>query len=70
MLADRLRRVTRDGLWIPEVDGLRFVAIFSVLLPRYEFALTQPHDTYRNDHTKMVVQLDRPAKVRYRKRTS
>ncbi len=32
MLLDRLRRVTRDGLWIPEVDGLRFVAIGAVFL--------------------------------------
>ena len=32
MLVQRLRRVTRDGLWIPEVDGLRFVAIGAVLL--------------------------------------
>ena len=32
MLLDRIRRVTRDGRWIPEVDGLRFVAIMSVLL--------------------------------------
>jgi peptidoglycan/LPS O-acetylase OafA/YrhL len=32
MLLNRLRRVTRDGLWIPEIDGLRFVAICSVLL--------------------------------------
>jgi sterol 14-demethylase len=31
--------------------------------------MAQPEDTYRNDHTKMVVQLDRPAKVRYRRRT-
>jgi len=30
--------------------------------------MAQPADTYRNDHSKMVVQLDRPAKVRYRKR--
>ncbi len=32
MLLDRIRRVTRDGCWIPEIDGLRFVAIISVLL--------------------------------------
>jgi peptidoglycan/LPS O-acetylase OafA/YrhL len=32
MLLDRIRRVTRDGRWIPEIDGLRFVAIMSVLL--------------------------------------
>ncbi len=31
-MLSRLRRVTRDGLWIPEVDGLRFVAIGSVFL--------------------------------------
>lgn len=27
-----LRRITRDGRWIPEIDSLRFIAIFSVLL--------------------------------------
>jgi peptidoglycan/LPS O-acetylase OafA/YrhL len=32
MVLDRLRRVTRDGRWIPEIDGLRFVAIMAVLL--------------------------------------
>jgi len=32
MFLDRIRRVTRDGRWIPEIDGLRFVAIMSVLL--------------------------------------
>ena len=32
MLLDRIRRVTRDGRWIPEIDGLRFVAIMSVFL--------------------------------------
>ena len=37
-------------------------------LREYEFEMAQPADTYRNDHSKMVVQLDRPAKVRYRKR--
>jgi peptidoglycan/LPS O-acetylase OafA/YrhL len=28
----RLRRITRDGKWIPEIDSLRFIAIFSVVL--------------------------------------
>ncbi len=28
----RLRRITSDGSWIPELDGLRFVAILSVVL--------------------------------------
>ena len=32
MLLDHLRRVTRDGRWVPEIDGLRFFAIFSVLI--------------------------------------
>jgi peptidoglycan/LPS O-acetylase OafA/YrhL len=27
-----LRRITRDGRWIPEIDGLRFLAITSVVL--------------------------------------
>ena len=30
--------------------------------------MAQPADSYRNDRSKMVVQLERPAKVRYRKR--
>ena len=42
--------------------------IFSVLLRECEFEMAQPADTYRNDHSKMVVQLERPAKVRHRKR--
>jgi len=32
MALERLRRVTRDGRWIPEIDGLRFLAIGGVLL--------------------------------------
>lgn len=32
MILNRIRRVTRDGRWIAEIDGLRFVAIFSVVL--------------------------------------
>ena len=30
----------------------------------------QPPDTYRNDHSKMVVQLAQPCAVRYRRRTT
>jgi sterol 14-demethylase len=47
---------------------MQLKAIFSDLLLRYEFELSQPHDTYRNDHSKMVVQLQAPAKARYRRR--
>ncbi len=32
MLLERIRRITRDGRFIPEIDGLRFVAITSVFL--------------------------------------
>jgi sterol 14-demethylase len=48
---------------------MQIKAIFSVLLREYAFEMAQPADSYRNDHSKMVVQLERPAKVRYRKRT-
>ena len=47
---------------------MQIKAIFSVLLREYEFEMAQPADTYRNDHSKMVVQLERPAKVRYHRR--
>jgi sterol 14-demethylase len=30
--------------------------------------MAQPAESYHNDHSKMVVQLAQPAKVRYRKR--
>ena len=49
---------------------MQLKAIFSVLLPRWEFELAQPADTYRNDHTKMVVQLQQPCLARYRRRRS
>jgi sterol 14-demethylase len=47
---------------------MQLKAIFSVLLRRYEFSLAQPPETYRNDHSKMVVQLESPCRVKYRRR--
>ncbi|MFC4906237.1 cytochrome P450 [Actinomadura gamaensis] len=47
---------------------IQLKAIFSVLLRDWEFELAQPPETYRNDHSKMVVQLARPCVVRYRRR--
>ncbi|MBE9373797.1 cytochrome P450 [Saccharopolyspora sp. HNM0983] len=47
---------------------IQLKAIFAVLLREYEFELAQPEDSYRNDHSKMVVQLARPCTVRYRRR--
>ena len=48
---------------------MQIKAIFAVLLRDWEFAMAQPPDTYRNDHSKMVVQLERPCRVTYRRRT-
>lgn len=36
---------------------MQIKAIFSVLLREYEFEMAQPPESYRNDHSKMVVQL-------------
>lgn len=47
---------------------MQLKAIFSVLLPAWDFELAQPPDTYRNDHSKMVVQLVQPCRARYRRR--
>jgi sterol 14-demethylase len=47
---------------------MQLKAIFSVLLRGWEFELAQPSETYRNDHSKMVVQLEQPCAVRYRRR--
>jgi sterol 14alpha-demethylase len=47
---------------------MQIKAIFSVLLREYEFEMALPPENYRNDHSKMVVQLAQPATVRYRRR--
>ncbi len=47
---------------------IQLKAIFSVLLRDWTFELAQDPGTYRNDHSKMVVQLARPCVVRYRRR--
>ncbi|MEV0595997.1 cytochrome P450 [Nonomuraea cavernae] len=47
---------------------IQLKAIFSVLLRDWEFALAQDPASYRNDHSKMVVQLARPCRVTYRRR--
>ncbi len=49
---------------------IQLKAIFSVLLRDWAFELAQPPDSYRNDHSKMVVQLARPCVVRYRRRAA
>jgi sterol 14-demethylase len=47
---------------------MQLKAIFCVLLRRFTFELTQPSDTYRNDHSKMVVQLAQPCGATMRPR--
>jgi sterol 14-demethylase len=47
---------------------MQLKAIFSVLLRGWEFELAQPPDSYRNDHSKMVVQLAQPCEAHYRRR--
>ena len=47
---------------------MQLKSIFCVLLRDYEFELSQPRESYRNDHSKMVVQLAKPCRARYRRR--
>lgn len=65
--------------WIPFGGGrhrcvgapfamMQLKAIFSTLLRAYSFELSQPPASYRDDHSKMVVQLAQPCRVRYRRR--
>jgi sterol 14-demethylase len=73
--------VANPWSWIPFGAGrhrcvgaafamMQLKAIFSVLLRGHEFELTQPVDTYRNDHSKMVVQLAQPCGARIRPRAT
>jgi sterol 14-demethylase len=47
---------------------MQLKAIFSVILRDYEFELAQPADSYRDDTSKMVIQLEQPCRVGYRRR--
>ncbi len=49
---------------------MQLKAVFLVLLRDWSFGMAQDPSTYRNDHSKMVVQLAQPAAVTYRRRTS
>jgi sterol 14alpha-demethylase len=48
---------------------MQLKAIFSVILRDYEFEMAQPSQSYRDDVSKMVIQLQQPCVVRYRKRS-
>jgi len=47
---------------------MQMKAIFSVILRDFEFTPAQPLDSYRDDFTKMVIQLEQPCRVTYRRR--
>lgn len=47
---------------------MQMKAIFSVILHDFEFEAAQPLDSYRDDCSKMVIQLEQPCRVRYRRR--
>ena len=49
---------------------MQLKAIFSVLLREFEFELAQPSEHYQNDETRMVVQIQQPCRVRYRRRVA
>jgi len=79
-LDPRREDLANPWTWIPFGAGkhrcvgaafamMQLKAIFSILLRSWEFELTQPPETYRNDHSKMVVQLEHPCGARYRRRT-
>ncbi len=75
-LEPRTEDARNPWTWIPFGAGrhrcvgaafamMQLKAIFSVLLPAWDFELAQPPDSYRNDHSKMVVQLAQPCLARY-----
>ncbi len=78
-IAPREEDLANPWNWIPFGAGrhrcvgaafamMQLKAIFSVLLGQWTFEAAQPLDSYRNDHSKMVVQLAQPCTVRYRAR--
>jgi sterol 14-demethylase len=75
----RQEDLTNRWTWIPFGAGrhrcvgnafalMQLKAIFSVVLREFEFELSQPSGSYQDDTSKMVIQLERPCQVRYRRR--
>jgi sterol 14-demethylase len=78
-LDPRQEDLTNRWTWIPFGAGrhrcvgnafamMQMKAIFSVILRDFEFEMAQPSETYRDDCSKMVIQLEQPCRVRYRRR--
>jgi len=49
---------------------MQMKGIFSTLLRSYEFEFDQPSESYVDDHSKMVVHLKQPCRVRFKPRAS
>ena len=47
---------------------MQLKSIFAALLPRYEFELVDPHSTYTDDFSAMVLKPSSPCRLRYKKR--
>lgn len=79
-LDGRQEDLTNPWNWIPFGAGrhrcvgaafamMQLKAIFMSLLGTYRFEAAQPLDSYRNDVSKMVIQLQQPALITYHERT-
>ncbi len=79
-LDERQEDLQNRWTWIPFGAGkhrcvgnafamMQMKAIFSVILRDYEFEMTQPSASYRDDTSKMVIQLAQPCRVKYRRRS-
>jgi sterol 14-demethylase len=78
-LAPRFEDTKNPWTWIPFGGGkhrcvgaafaqMQLKAIFLVLLRRFSFELAQPSESYRDDYSKMVIQLQQPCAVHVRPR--
>ena len=79
-LDDPAADVANPWNWIPFGAGrhrcvgaafamMQLKAIFSVLLKDWRFEAAQPLDSYRNDLSKMVIQLAQPCRASFHRRT-
>lgn len=77
--SDRREDARNPWAWIPFGGGrhkcvgsafamMQLKVIFSIVLRRLDFSLAQPDDSYVDNHSKMVVHLKQPCRVRYQKR--
>ncbi|MBW2291348.1 MAG: cytochrome P450 [Deltaproteobacteria bacterium] len=76
---DRREDARNPWSWIPFGAGrhkcvgsafamMQMKVIFSIVIRRLEFEFAQPSESYVDNHSKMVVHLKQPCRVRYRRR--